>query len=219
MKIYLDIETIPGVQWFQDVLRKDVQPPGNYKNPEAIDKWWATTGNEQREQAAAKASFIGTYGEVVCVCLAIGDGPVIRASHQDSEKSMLEYVFDTLQHAMQPGAGKVTWIGHNVCFDLRFLWQRMVINGLRPDLIQIPRPGELKPWSPQVFDTLHQWTGGEVRHHSLDNLARALGIEGKPDGMDGSRVWEMVKAGQLAAVVDYCANDVRIVREIHNRMT
>ena len=59
-------------------------------------------------------------------------------------------------------------------------------------------------------------TGGRIK---LDALCKALGIEGKPDDIDGSKVWDFVKAGEHQKVCDYCADDVRKTREIYQRMT
>jgi 3'-5' exonuclease len=43
-----------------------------------------------------------------------------------------------------------------------------------------------------------------------DGLLRAeiLGLTGKPEGLDGSRVEEMVLAGQIDEVARYCQSDV-----------
>jgi hypothetical protein len=42
----------------------------------------------------------------------------------------------------------------------------------------------------------------------LDEVSKILGITGKPDGLDGSRVEEMVLAGQIEDVARYCETDV-----------
>jgi 3'-5' exonuclease len=42
----------------------------------------------------------------------------------------------------------------------------------------------------------------------LDEISKILGLTGKPDGMDGSRVEEMVLTGQIEEVARYCETDV-----------
>jgi 3'-5' exonuclease len=42
----------------------------------------------------------------------------------------------------------------------------------------------------------------------LDDVSKILGLAGKPDGMDGSKVEEMVAAGQIEEVARYCESDV-----------
>ena len=47
--------------------------------------------------------------------------------------------------------------------------------------------------------------GGKVK---LDEVTKILGLTGKPEGIDGSRVEEMVRAGQIEEVARYCESDV-----------
>ena len=42
----------------------------------------------------------------------------------------------------------------------------------------------------------------------LDEISKILGLKGKPEGVDGSRVEEMVLAGQIKEVAQYCESDV-----------
>jgi len=42
----------------------------------------------------------------------------------------------------------------------------------------------------------------------LDEICKILGLTGKPDGVDGSRVEEMVLDGQIEEVARYCESDV-----------
>jgi Predicted 3'-5' exonuclease related to the exonuclease domain of PolB len=42
----------------------------------------------------------------------------------------------------------------------------------------------------------------------LDEVSKILGLTGKPEGIDGSRVEEMVRAGQIEEVARYCESDV-----------
>lgn len=47
--------------------------------------------------------------------------------------------------------------------------------------------------------------GGKVK---LDEVSKILGLTGKPEGIDGGRVEEMVQAGQTDEVARYCESDV-----------
>ena len=42
----------------------------------------------------------------------------------------------------------------------------------------------------------------------LDEISKILGLTGKSEGIDGSRVEEMVLAGQIEEVARYCESDV-----------
>jgi len=53
----------------------------------------------------------------------------------------------------------------------------------------------------------------------LYKLCRALGVESPKGEIDGSRVWEYVKAGRLYDVAEYCKKDVEATRQVYKRMT
>ena len=48
-------------------------------------------------------------------------------------------------------------------------------------------------------------SSGKVK---LDDLAKAFGLPGKPDGMEGSQVDAYVQAGRIREVAEYCESDV-----------
>ena len=57
-----------------------------------------------------------------------------------------------------------------------------------------------------ICDVLGSYApGGKVK---LDEVSKILGLTGKPEGIDGSRVEEMVQAGQIEEVARYCESDV-----------
>jgi len=109
-------------------------------------------------------------------------------------------------------------VGHNVAaFDLRFLIQRHIVNGIKPHQL-IRLAAEAKPWEKEkVYDTMLQFAGVGNRI-SLDKLCTALGLPGKGD-ISGADVWPMVQAGKLEDVAEYCKDDVRKTRDVFKRMT
>jgi hypothetical protein len=103
---------------------------------------------------------------------------------------------------------------HHAPFDIRFIWQRAIILGVRP-----PHwwPHDAKPWDREAIDdTMTAWAG-QGNRIGLDRLCRALGIPGK-DGFDGSMVWDAVQTGRINEVVDYCDGDVERLRAVHRRI-
>jgi hypothetical protein len=88
-----------------------------------------------------------------------------------------------------------------------------VINGVKPS-VRIPY--DAKPWG-DVIDTLYLWKGVSKSGGSLDAICKAFGIPGKGD-MDGSKVWDAVKNGEIDKVAEYCHDDVDKLRQIHKRM-
>jgi hypothetical protein len=141
------------------------------------------------------------------------DDQVIRSLtlHNMTEADLLKTFAGTV--GRYETFGPKTVVGHNVSFDIRFLWQRAIVLG-----VEMPPwfPRQPKPWDRSIFDTMTEWAG--VRDTiSLDNLAKALGLGGKT-GMDGSMVAEAWAAGRVDDVASYCRRDVELVRNIHRKM-
>jgi hypothetical protein len=107
-------------------------------------------------------------------------------------------------------------VGHNVIgFDLPFIFQRCLVHEIKA------RPFvNLADYNVRgVFDTMHRWWLGARRHVSLDDVAWALGIESsKTSEVEGSKVFDLYQAGKLELIREYNLNDVRVTRQIYERM-
>jgi 3'-5' exonuclease len=99
----------------------------------------------------------------------------------------------------------ITFNGHS--FDLPVLRYRAMLN-------RVPAGGL------QVRDYFHRYTedaldlcdvfgsyrpGASVK---LDEICKIMGLSGKPKGIDGSQVDEMVRSGRIQEVAQYCETDV-----------
>lgn len=220
MNLYLDIETLPTDRFdVREYIAKSVTHPGNISKPETIAKW----NEEQRpaaiEEAVSKTGLDGAFGRVCVIGWAYNDGEVQTFSNVKNEAALLGIFADEMK-SIESDLFDVCVIGQNVsAFDLRFLVQRFIVNGIRAPKV-IARAAQAKPWETEkVFDTMVQWAGvgGRV---SLDKLCLALSIPSpKTDDLDGSKVAEYVAAGRIQEVSEYCARDVEAVRAIHRRMT
>lgn len=221
MNLYIDIETIPSQK--PDVKNDIViDVPGNYKKPESIEKWKEEKMPDLIEDSYKKFGLDGALGEIICIGFAFDDkapeiiGRDLTMPESDVLNKFMDILFDKKysEHKVQA----ITWVGHYVTgFDLRFLWQRYVANGIKP---KINIPIDAKPWESElVFDTMTQWTGiKKSGTGKLDAICKALGGEGKGD-IDGSQVWDYVKTGRLSEVFEYCKNDVEMTRFLHKKLT
>lgn len=243
MNVFLDIETIPAQspEFLAQLLEEatnaaeqeaaSVTPPANYKSADTIEKWWEETGNAKRasiiESAASsadeqyrKTSLDGAYGQIAVIGFAINDEEpqafyVQDYDHPDAEPSVISEFYACISSKIS-GRDPMTFVGHHLIgFDLRFLLQRSYVTNTRPP-VQIPF--RAKPWEQdKVFDTMTEWAGvGKTIR--LDKLCNALGVKGKTEGIDGSKVWDFVKAGRIAEVAEYCKDDVRAARSCYYRM-
>lgn len=243
MNLYLDIETIPGqgaevIELFKadaEQEKAEAKAPANYKDEAKIAEFIAAKHAEIDagiEERWRKTSFDGALGHVAVIGYAINDQAPVTIYRDDfgtleAESHILSTFFAAITEASTRAlaggtrsATAPTFIGHNVLdFDLRFLFQRAVMLGIRPPACI---PFDAKPWDKTVFDTMTAWAGTRNRV-SQDKLCRAFGIAGKGaeigEEIDGSMVWDFVKAGRIADVAKYCAGDVERVRAIHRRLT
>lgn len=218
--IVFDIETIPCADpAIIAEIEAGVKPPGNLKKAETIAAWERDEKPAAVLEAVRKTSLDGTYGRICCIGFAVDDEPIECAF--GNEADVITNFFRWLEGAARisnyTDRQSAVFVGHNILsFDLRFLWQRCVVNGIRPPAII---PFAAKPWDGKVFDTMTAWNPDRDRKISLDKLCRALGVPTSKGDLDGSRVAEYWQAGRHQEVAAYCMGDVEAVRQCHKRMT
>lgn len=223
MNIYVDIETLPcQTPGFADELHAEIaleaesrkaelRAPSNYKDEAKIAEFLASARQKIDDDIDVEAdkkyratALDGTFGEVFCVAWAIEDGNINVGD--------LPTAFEALRTAYDPRDVPCI-IGHNVAWDIRFMWQQAKIKG-----ISMPRwwPVKAKPWEDAVYDTMTQWCGVGNRI-KLDKLCRAFGVQGK-NGFDGSMVYDAWIDGKHDEIREYCKADVARVRELYKHM-
>lgn len=229
MKVPFDIETIPQQpeEEAKIEIAKTITAPAAMKKQETIDAWhngdgkYAGEKEKAVEEAYRKTSFDAAKGQICSISWAVEDEDIenCAAYGNNSETDVLKYFFDSLlikcERHQRKGIAKPYFIGHYIGgFDLKFVWQRAVILGVKP-----PFPLPFDGWhGSDFFCTQSAWVGKKGGSISMDNLAKALGIQGKGD-MDGSKVWDEWKAGNYEKVTTYNDDDVEILRKIYERLT
>lgn len=221
-----------------------IRPPANFKDPAKIEEWNKVERPKKEEalraqivacqaecitkaeEAWRKTSFDGAVCQIVVFGWAFDDEkPKTMHAGKEcltlaAEAKLIREFYQALEIVPEQERHTLTWVGHNILdFDLRILYQRSVVHGIKP-----PRwiPFDAKPWGDRVFDTMLAWAGQRGRV-GQDKLCRVLGIDAKGselgDEIDGSKVWDFVKDGRIADVATYCGGDVSRAREIHRRLT
>lgn len=213
--LYVDIETIPcQTNSGRERLASNVKPPAQMKKAETIAAWEKNDKLAAIEEAISRSGLDGAYGHICCVGYAFDDEPA-EAIMMDDELSTLVAFAAEIESRSRAAMGAIpTIVGHSVAeFDIRFIWQRAMVLGIR-----LPSwfPRQPKPWSSEVFDTMTAWSGARNRI-SLDNLCAALGLEGKGD-IDGSMVGQMWAEGRHDEIAAYCRQDIERTRACHHRM-
>jgi len=213
MIITLDIETIPsGCPKFRAKVASEIKPPATMKKAETIAEWVATEKESAIDEAVLKTSFDGGRGSIVCIGYAIDDSQVYTLT--GDEKTMLENFYSHLTSEYS-ARDDMVFVGHNIsAFDLRFMFHRSVVNSVVPPAFM---PFQAKAWDKSIFDTMTYWAGFKDRV-SLDNLCDIFGIESN-NTHTGADVYPMYKEGKIDEIASYCADDVRITREVYKRLT
>jgi predicted PolB exonuclease-like 3'-5' exonuclease len=121
------------------------------------------------------------------------------------ERSEAKLISDFIEKIGQLRPQLVTFNGHS--FDLPVLRYRAMVNRLSGVGLQArPYFYRYSEDALDLCDVLGSYVpGAKVK---LDEVSKILGLTGKPEGVDGSRVEEMVLAGQIEEVARYCESDV-----------
>ena len=84
---------------------------------------------------------------------------------------------------------------------------RAMVNAIAaPDLSARPYFRRYDDSAVDLCDLLSSFDGRSKM--SLDDLCKVLGLPGKPERIDGSKVWEAVKEGRIGDVSRYCESDI-----------
>ena len=201
-KLFLDIETIPAdgeslpfVKKLWEEARKKAGNNGK-KMENDFETFFRNT------------SFQGEFGRILCIAYAVDDGTVECLS--GPEKEILRDFWGIAKDC-------TTFIGHNIMeFDLRFIYKRSVILGVRPSR----ELSFARYRSEPIFDTMKEWEKWGAMGCGLHKLSIALGIASpKEDGIDGSQVYDFFLAGKQDDIYKYCKRDVEATRKVYKRIT
>jgi len=152
-----------------------------------------------------KGALDALTGRIVCIGLLFDNGEkVTETTIVDQDEHRLLEEFWAMVRPTDVLAG------HNILeFDIPFIRQRSWIHGIQPS-----RPIDLrKYYTGDVIDTMQVWTNwGYKKGVTLDNLGGALGCGVKTGhGADVAQWWA---ARDLASIVSYCLEDVRLTYRV-----
>lgn len=203
-KLFLDIETLPAGEESQAML-KLLYAKKTAKKTAAVN---GEVASEDFEQYLLKTSFDGAFGRILCIGYALNDNPTEVLYNENSEKETLRQFWELASRAD-------LFIGHNVMdFDLRFIYQRSIVNGVVPTKeISFARYRNYP-----IFDTMKEWVKWSFGTVGLESLALALGIPSPKEGIDGSQVYEFYQKGKVSEILEYCKRDVETTREVYKRI-
>lgn len=210
--LFLDIETVPNYQYFEDV-------------PLETKQLFADKTKYQRKEEFTPAEFYhkagiwAEFGKIICISVGyfatINTNREFRVTsfyHRD-EKTLLKHFIELLNtHFSKP---KHLLCAHNGKeFDFPYIARRCIVNNL-------PLPHKLnllgkKPWEVPHLDTLDLWKFGDYKHYtSLKLLTSILGIPSPKDDINGSQVCNIYyEEKNLKRIVTYCEKDTVATAQI-----
>jgi 3'-5' exonuclease len=191
--IVWDLETIPDLSGFAAASQLD-----------------GKTENEIRESMGDKFPKL-IFHRIACIGALIASRSAdcwqidaVGAPHlgERSEKELIQAFVDRIDQ-LRPRL--VTFNGSS--FDLPVLRYRAMVNCVSaPGLTKRNYFNRYTDDAIDLCDLLAAFDRGSKV--SLHDLARVLGLPGKPDGIDGSQVDTFCRAGRFKEVADYCETDV-----------
>jgi hypothetical protein len=179
---------------------------GNLKDSAKIAEKIAASKASHNAAWLERAALNPLAGQVLAIGI-LSDTKVVLHGMEESE--LIDRFWLFYDHAHQNGDRLV---GFNCCsFDLPFLVRRSWLLG-------VPVPQSVlrdnRYWSPTFVDLLDVWRMGNRQEYiSQDELARALGVDGKPDGITGADFARLFNEDRPRAI-EYLKNDLRMIEDI-----
>lgn len=204
--LVFDIETIPDV----DGLRTLLELPADTSDEDV-----ANIALHLRRQHNG-SEFLPLHQHRICaISCALREGSHFKVwtlgDAESTEAEIIQRFFDGIEKYTPQ---IISWNGGG--FDLPVLHYRGLIHGINAS----------RYWDLGEDDKDFKWNNYISRYHTrhldlmdlmamfnaranapLDDLAKLCGFSGKL-GMDGSKVWDAYKAGQLEEIRNYCETDV-----------
>lgn len=216
-QLVVDIETVPlAASLAVPFDAASIEYPANYKSDEAKAKYAANAEATHQTSLIKKASLNPRIGRVLCIGLKREDEEtiVLTAPTEADEVSILRRFWEIVD-SFSFGPRMTTWNGQ---FDLRFLVIRSLAHGLEA-------PVSTREWFKKYNHASHLDCKAALLNYDviqkgegLDEWAAFFGLQGKPEGMDGSKVYPMYCEGRLAEIADYCRADVDATAAIADRI-
>lgn len=213
--LFLDIETVPEVENFQDL---DTTKQELWDSKSQYQRRDDLTAEEFYERAGIWAEF----GKIICISVGyfknLNDTRNFRVTsfYGEEDKLLKDFKNLLITHFSQ---NKHLLCAHNGKeFDFPYIARRMIIHN-----IELPYKLNLfgkKPWEVPHLDTLELWKFGDYKNYtSLKLLTNILGIPSPKGDIDGSQVYKVFYQDKdIDRIIQYCEKDTIAVVQILLRL-
>ena len=199
MKMFLDIETLPADEKNKDILL-DIYTRKAEKSKKDLGSF---------EEFLENTSFDGSFGCICCIGYAMDNEPTQCISGDEAQ---------ILRDFWSLASSVDVFIGFNIIdFDMRFIYQRSIIQGVKPTKeISFARYRN----SP-MYDVMWEWAKWNNQPKiSLHALSKALSLKSSKEGdIEGKDVAKAYLDGRIKEICTYCEADVELTRQIYRKTT
>ncbi|MBI4298613.1 MAG: ribonuclease H-like domain-containing protein [Chloroflexi bacterium] len=209
IKLYLDIETLPGSETLREEIESEIKHPGNISRPERIKQWEDEERPSKVEEEYRKTALRGHQGRILCI-------GYIKERPQGVSEGVITGTEPELLRGFWGIADDVDlFIGFNIFdFDFKFIIQRSIVYGIKPSR----ELSFARYRNDPIYDVMQEWTLWSRDNISLNDLCKALRIESPKGELDGSKVYDYYLQGKHQEIYEYCLKDVRATMQIYKKM-
>ncbi len=160
-----------------------------------------------------KAALSALTGRVLAIGYRSTERGALVLDIEDDESVMLNNFW--MQFFRSRARGQLM-VGHNISgFDVPFIARRSWMNGIEVPSDVLERGRFLNPNA--FADTMQCWACGTRDYVKLDVLAKAFGLEGKTEGIDGSMFASLFKNDRPKAE-EYLRQDLDLTAAVAERI-
>jgi len=210
--LYLDIETIPSGEKLKP---SDFKHPKNYSKQETIYNWYKTEGVAKVEEEYRKRAVSHTKARILCIGYAYdNEEPECLTGTEEEIASGLEKVIRR-EYGHEYA---ISLVGHNAkSFDFPKIY-RMACKTNNEFLKRFFTVSKRPRYSEMFIDTMELFSfSDKLQMISMNDICEFFGIKGKGD-INGSKVYDLFVQDKLDEIYEYCKDDIRMLREVHNKL-
>jgi 3'-5' exonuclease len=203
--LFCDIETTAAGD---PIDPETLTPPGSMSKADTIAAWYKEKAPGLALEAYKKRALDSMEGQIICIGYAIDDmAPIVYSG--DEKTVLTDLAAGLFSNFSEP----FQWVGWNITtFDIPWLWRRAIKHGIL-DLRNIIPKGNNK----MIIDLMRVWATDPYRDFvSMSSCADFLSIP--HSAVSGADVFDLYKAGDMAAIEQHCREDVTTCREIYRRL-
>jgi hypothetical protein len=209
--LFVDIETVCAGDPIDPLT---LIPPAQMKKPDTIAKWYEEEAPALAKELYRKRALDSMQGEIWCVGYASAgwDDWVI---HNGNELDTLTAFDHTLKVMIGKYKQMPTWVGWNIkSFDLAWLWRKAIKYDLKTLKLAINRDR----YKGNSIDLMEVWAADFREYRKQSDVAKFLGLPDLSNGIDGSKVYDLICDGKYEEVKNYCLGDVLTSKAIYEKI-